>query len=78
MCENRFLFVLRQNVMYYCTVFSAVFDWIRALQVFSIIIIITCEHYCFKGNTGETFRRRGCSTHGHLTLNRSERNGTEP
>ena len=40
MCEYRFLFVLCQNVMYYCTALKAVFDWICALQVFIIIIII--------------------------------------
>ena len=40
MCEYRFLFVLCQNVMYYCTELSAVFDWICTLQVFIIIIII--------------------------------------
>ena len=40
MCEHFFLFVLCQNVMYYCTARSAVFDWICALQVFIIIIKI--------------------------------------
>ena len=40
MCEFLFLFVLCQNVMYYCTTLSAVFDWMCALQVFIIIIII--------------------------------------
>ena len=35
-----FLFVLCQNVMYYSTALSVVFDRNRALQVFIIIIII--------------------------------------
>ena len=39
-CEYLFLFVLCQNVMYYCTALSAIFDWICALQVFIIISII--------------------------------------
>ena len=40
MCEYRFLFILCQNVMYYCAALSTVFDWISALLVFIIIIII--------------------------------------
>ena len=36
-CEYLLLFVLCQNVMYYCTALRAVFDWICALQVFIII-----------------------------------------
>ena len=40
MCEDLFLFILCQNVLYYCTGLSAVFDWICSLQVFIIIIII--------------------------------------
>ena len=40
MCEYLFLFVLCQNVMYYCAALSAVFDLICALKVFIIIIII--------------------------------------
>ena len=39
-CEYCFLFVLCQNVMYYCTALSAVFDWICTLQVLIMIIII--------------------------------------
>ena len=34
MCEYLFLFVLCQDVTYYCTALCAVFDWICALQVF--------------------------------------------
>ena len=45
MCEYLFLFVLCQNVTYYCTAPSAEFDWICALQVFIIIIIIII-HVC--------------------------------
>ena len=41
MCEYLFLFVLCQNVMYYCTTLSTVFDWICALQIFIISIIIS-------------------------------------
>ena len=40
MCECLFLFVLCQNVMYYHTALSAVFDWICVSQVFIIIIKI--------------------------------------
>ena len=40
MCEYLFLFVLCQNVMYYCAALSSVFDLICALKVFIIIIII--------------------------------------
>ena len=40
MCEYRFWFVLCQNVIYYCTALSTVFDRICALQVFIIISII--------------------------------------
>ena len=44
MCQYLFLLVLCQNVMYYCTALSAVFDWICAFQVFTIISgSITCN-----------------------------------
>ena len=73
MCEYLFLFVFCQDVMYYCTELSAVFDWICALQVFIIIIIIIiiityallfsvsdCPSVSFSVITRSKFPPRGC------------------
>ena len=39
MCEYRFLFLLCQNVVYYCTALSEVFDWVCALYVLLVLLL---------------------------------------